>query len=276
MKKRLTLSIFAILLLTILITALSSVRNVGAVSNSAIMYLEAEGSGKITGYVGQAITPYRFTLTIKKGPAGSEATSFKKAYAAGTDVTSWFAGTCDPKKNVFRRLPVGLTVKTVNAINIGDTSATFEVSGTPYMGSSNWLLIAIPQSVFDGNDDHKNSVEVNNGIQMAISRTNSNVTLKMSTASLQINYQAHRRRAHIQDTVLDHRRAPVVFAAAAADMDVGRHGDAPRSGLQRRNKPRLARRPHRCAGLVADGPSRGHNPALHHPERRTHGNCQPR
>ena len=140
MKKRLTLSIFAILLLTILITALSSVRNVSAVSNTAVMYLEAEGSGKITGNVGQAI-------------------------------------------------------------NIGDTSATFEVSGTPYMGSSNWLLIAIPQSVFDGNDDHKNSVEVNNGIQMSITRTNSNVTLKMSPASLKINGSAGSTIAHKELTV---------------------------------------------------------------------------
>ncbi|MBO4415283.1 MAG: hypothetical protein J5824_04785 [Lachnospiraceae bacterium] len=165
-------------------------REAYAVSGGAAMYIDAEGDGKITGYVGSAITPYRFTLTVKKGPAGSESPSFKYAYEAGRNVTDWFCGICDPERNIFKRLPVGLTVKTVNAISVGDTSAVFEISGTPYMGSSGWLQIGISKSVFDGNPQHTEKVETGNGIQLSIIRSNSNISLKLSPTSLKITGSA--------------------------------------------------------------------------------------
>lgn len=164
----------------------STVRETAAVSSSATMYIDAEGDGKITGTVGSAITPYRFTLTVKKGSAGSETPSFKSDIVEGADVTNWFQGTCKPAENIYKSLPKGLTVKTAKEIKAGDTTAEFVISGTPYMASSNWLQIGIKQSVFDGVASHQDNVEVGNGIQFNIYRTNVNVTLKLSPASLMI------------------------------------------------------------------------------------------
>lgn len=189
MKRSGMIMIIAALLLTCVV-GLTSPREAGAVTNTSIMYIDVEGNGPITGTVGQAIEPYRFTLTVKKGPAGNETPSFKYAYEEGCDVTAWFAGTCIPEENVFKRLPLGLTVKTAKAINVGDTTAEFEITGTPYMGSTNWLQIGIKQSVFDGNADHTNVVETSNGIQFSIRRTSNNISLKLSPSALTISGSA--------------------------------------------------------------------------------------
>ncbi|MBP5185212.1 MAG: hypothetical protein J6113_08900, partial [Lachnospiraceae bacterium] len=160
MKRSVIMKSIGAVLIILAVVFLSSTWKAGAASNTATMYIEAEGNGEIIGTVGGAITPYSFTITIKRGEAGTFDPSFRVSKAAGEDVTAWFRGKCEPEKNIFALLPVGLTVKTAKAINVGDTTAEFVISGTPYMGSTGWLQIGIMMSVFDGDPNHKDLVEV--------------------------------------------------------------------------------------------------------------------
>ncbi len=162
-----------------------------AISNNCHYYVTLEGDGKITGSVGSAITPYYFTMTVHRsnnGDAGYSATpAFSRGYAAGSTVTDIFQGVDDPSKNVFNRLPVGLKVTVADEIKIGDTSARFMISGTPYMASSNWLQVNFSEAVFDGNDNHKRTVEKDGGLQLAITRpASSGQPLALSPSSLVI------------------------------------------------------------------------------------------
>ncbi|MBO4415946.1 MAG: hypothetical protein J5824_08215 [Lachnospiraceae bacterium] len=93
-RNLLRIIIFTVFVLCVL--NFSTVREARAVSTGATMYIDAEGDDKITGTVGSAITPYRFTLTVKKGPAGTETPSFKYVNANGTELSphakfSWTA-----------------------------------------------------------------------------------------------------------------------------------------------------------------------------------------
>ena len=159
--------------------ALPSSKSVEAASDITVSFV---GSGQIEGYVGTAITPYTFTLTINNGG------SFQGNTAAGEDVTSWFAGICNPQNNQYRRTPVGLTVKTVNAIAAGDKTATFVISGTPWMGAKYALLNTIRESQVKSGGSSSVYVGTKDWIYFSILRnpTDANPKSSLSPSSLTI------------------------------------------------------------------------------------------
>ncbi|MBP5332034.1 MAG: hypothetical protein J6Y89_09310 [Lachnospiraceae bacterium] len=140
------------------------------------------GNGEIRGTVGVPIDPYTFTMTINNGG------SFLGNYAAGDDVTWLFAGLRNPEKNQYRLTPVGLTVKTVNAISAGDTTGTFVISGTPWMAATYGLQHSIQERYVVSGSTSQTLVGTSGWIYFNISRASGDTkpSSSLSPSSLKI------------------------------------------------------------------------------------------